>query len=254
MRARHHSTRAALVAATVAVAIGTTAQSARASWAWKSAGTYSYAASECSAGGMGDSATSYSFGLGGASTGVHSDCDTTTAYAAALPAWQGGTGRDFIAPGTTGSFGPYTELGPVSDDVTVPSFTPGTTGITFSGAATVTQSGPADVEIGAFLFTGDPSVLEGMGPTDIEGLISLGIISQSDVLFDLWNASIPASFTYLPYNFAISSSQVDSVVFDAFAQSVPESSTWALMLIGFAALGLAGFSRGRVTLRLTDGS
>lgn len=243
MHARHYSTRAALVAATVAVGVGATAQSARASWAWKSAGTYSYAASECSAGGMGDSAVSYSFGFGGASTGPHSDCDTTTAYASALPAWQGGAGRDFIMPGTTGSFGPYTELGPVSDDVTVPSFTPGTTGITFSSAATVTQSGPADVEIGAFLFTGDPTVFEGMGPTDIEGLISLGIISKSDVLFDLWNASIPTSFTYLPYNFAISSSQVDSVVLAAFAQSVPEPSTWAIMLLGFAGLGFVGYRR-----------
>jgi hypothetical protein len=243
MNARHDSIRAALIVASAAIGIATTSQSAKAAWSYRSALPWSSSSAQCSAGGMGDSANRFAFG--NTNTLPKANCVTTTASANAMNGWGGGSGTDFIMPGTAGSFGPYTEFGPVSDTVTVPSFTPGTTGITFSSAATVTQAGKADVEIGAFLFTGDATTAFGnLGPTNIEGLISLGIISSADVLFDLSNASIPASFTFLPYNFAISSSQVDSVVFDAYAQSVPEPSTWALMIVGFAVFGLAG-SRAR---------
>ena len=69
------------------------------------------------------------------------------------------------------------------------------------------------------------------------------IISSNDVLFDLLNSAIPSSFTFLPYVRPISESQVDFVVLDAFAESVPEPATWSAMMIGFAGLGYVGWRR-----------
>ena len=242
MNASHHfAMRATLVAAYVAIGLSATAQSARAAWSFRSALPWSYSAAQCNAGGKGDNGQSFAFG--NTSTLPKANCVTTTASANASNGWGGGGGTDFIQPGTAGSFGPIVAIGPVSDTVDIPSFTPGTTGITFSSPATVTQMGDANVEIGAFLFTGDPTVFANLGPTDIQGLINLGIISSGDVLFNLSNGAIPSSFTFLPYVTSISQDQVDSVVLDAFAQSVPEPATWSAMMIGFVCLGYAGWRR-----------
>jgi hypothetical protein len=219
------------------------AQPAYAAWTWKSALLWSYSAADCTAppAAVG-SGKMFRFG----NTAVSVNCGTAGANASASNGFGGGVGNGFANPG---SFGPF-EVDDASAAISAPSFTVGTTSITFNGTATASESGAND-EIGAFLFTGDPNAIFGppgsetIPPTDIEGLISLGVISASDVLVDLDNAQIPSSFTSLSFNQVISPSQEGSVVLAAFAEgaAVPEPGT--LALLGTALLGLIGLRRGR---------
>lgn len=211
------------------------AQPANASWSWKSALTWSYSAAACTSATGADGATRFAFGA--TNTRPSANCTTVTAFANAFAGWGGGAGTHFVAPGATGSYGPGAITGPVSGEISTPSFSVGTTQITFNGTGIATQSGSGvESEIGAFLFTGNPTVFASVPPTDIEGLVSMGIISPSDVLVDLDNGSIPSTFTSLAFNRTISASDEASVVFSAFSESVPEPASITLLGVGILAL------------------
>jgi hypothetical protein len=213
------------------------AQPAYAAWSWKSALAWSYSTADCTSPGQAASAARFAFG----NTTATATCANAFGTASALNGWGGGVGAGAVAPGKVGSFGSVMVLGPVSANISAPSFTVSTTGVTFNGVGTATLSAGTNAELGAFLFTGDPNAVFGpetIPSTDIEGLIALGVISASDVLLDLDNSQIPSTFTSLQFTQTISSSQEQFVVVEAFATAAtPEPGTFLLMGSGLIGLG-----------------
>jgi hypothetical protein len=82
------------------------------------------------------------------------------------------------------------------------------------------------------------------GPLDIYGLLfTVGVGGGNTDIVNLWYNGNGAPQGFEGYGVAVIDSNSNAV--DYVAGSVPEPSTWAMMLIGFAGLGFAGYRRAK---------
>jgi len=220
------------------------AQPAFASWSWSSAGIWSSSVADCTS--PGEAINDHSFKF--ANTSAAANCTNAFANSSARSGWGGGTGRGKVTA-VPGGWGPMVP-GLAQGSISTPGFTISTTGITFTGTGTASESPMVFEELGAFLFTGDPSLGFGSltNPYDIEQLESMGVISSSDVLFNLHDSQIPSSFSSLHFITSIGPSQEPNVVLLAYGTTaVPEPST--LLLLGSAIAGVGGVLHRRMLTR-----
>ena len=225
----------------VVMGLAAISQPAYASWAWADGLVWTYSAVDCTSPGQAFNQVD----RGPRNTAASVTCNFANASASAFQGWGGGSGA---GNATNGSFGPILN-GPASAGITTPPFAVSTTGITFNGMGTASESGMAFLELGAFIYTGDPNQLFGSltGPADIEDLINMGLITQSDVLLNLQDANIPSSFTSLSFTKSIDPSQEQDVFllgYGSGASSTPEPSSF--LLLGSGVLGLGCLLRRRL--------
>lgn len=229
--------RLALLSVIAVLCIGMT-QPAFASWSWSSALLWSQSITDCTS--PREAQNGHNFKFDNTSAAVN--CTNAVATASAQAGWGGGTGRGMVTPGTTGGFGPMVH-GDAEAGISTPSFGVSTTGISFNGTGTAAENGQSTQELAAFLYSGDPN--QGFGglidPTSLQGLINVGVISEGDVLFDLKDAAIPATFSQLNFNRSIDPNDEQHVVLLAYATTAPEPGS--LLLLGSGLLGLAAMRR-----------
>jgi len=112
-------------------------------------------------------------------------------------------------------------------------------------------SGPANFGAGSFVAassaSGDLFGLIGFGDVLVpRGYISGALLSGTDT-FD--NATI-SSLGLAPgtYVYTLAGSEPDSVTVQIGVSAVPEPSTWAMVILGFAGLGFMGYRRRKIAL------
>ena len=204
-------------------------QPAFASWSWNSALLWSRSVTDCTS--PGEAQNDHNFKFNNTSAAVN--CTNAVATASAQTGWGGGTGRGKVTPGTTGGFGPMVS-GDAEAGITAPAFTVSTTGIQFNGTGSATQIGSVTQELAAFLYRGDPN--QGFGslndPIDMAGLLSLGVISPDDVLFDLKDSQIPSMFSSINFTKSIDPNDEQYVVLLAYGSTTDVPEPGSLLLLG----------------------
>lgn len=183
-----------------AVAVLVAASSAQADWSWKSALPWSSSYAEATT--PAANSERWDWGFRNTNTGPQNAAGPAPAVAFAqanaFTQWGGGAGAGNAAGG--GSYGQGDGFTGAASTLAMTSImvAPDASVIRLTGASL--RSGGGHLEMGAFVYRGDPAYFDGPGAgRSIAELVLLGVVAQSDVIFRRADADISTAFTDLVF-------------------------------------------------------